>query len=133
LLKRPTLLIFGIGSLADLFTSRWFVVRMLHWPATAVYRIATFLPLLMGLVLFGLLPILQTRGDNVDFAVLIGAAFGIGFSLDNGRAPSRYSRILGAVFLLLGVDWWHFGDGGGRILNVFALVVFRAGCRSGEF
>ena len=100
-LNAATLVIFGIGSLAALFTSRWFVVRLLHWPSTAIYRIAAFLPLLMGLVLIGLLPALQTRGYNVDFAVLIGAAFGIGFSLDNGRAPSRYSRFLGAIFLFL--------------------------------
>ena len=57
--------------------------------------------MLMGLVVFGLLPALQARGYNIDFAVLIGAAFGIGYSLDNGRAPSRYSRILGAIFLFL--------------------------------
>ena len=100
-LNAPTFVIFDLGSLAVFFTSKWFIVQLLHWPSTAVYRIAAFLPLLMGLVLIGLFPALQMRGYNVDFAVLIGAAFGIGFSLDNGRVPSRYSRILGAIFLFL--------------------------------
>ena len=100
-LNAPCVLITALGLLGALFTSRWFVVRLLNWSPTVGYRIAAFLPLLMGLVIFGLLPALQTRGYNVDFAVVIGAAFGVGYSLDNGRAPSRYSRILGAIFLFL--------------------------------
>jgi hypothetical protein len=114
-LNAATLVIIGAGSLGVFFSSRWFVVRLFHWPASAVYRIAAFLPLLMGLVLIGLLPALQTRGYNVDFAVLVGAAFGIGFSLDNGRATSRYSRFLGAIFLFL-YGWVLIG-------GVLAMVV----------
>ena len=100
-LNAPTFAILGIGSLALLLTTRWFTVRVLHWPQTVRYRITAILPLLMGLILMGLLPALQTKGYKVDYAALICCAFGLAFSLGNILTPSRYSRILGAIFLLI--------------------------------
>jgi hypothetical protein len=99
----PSFLITALGLLGALFTSRQSVVRLLHRP------------LLVGLVTFGVLPALQTRGYSVNFAVVIGAAFGIGLSLDDGRAPQSLLLNPRRHFLfplLLGVDWWRFGDGG---------------------
>ena len=37
----------------------------------------------------------------MGFAALIGCAFGVVFSLLNIQTPSLYSRILGAIFLLI--------------------------------
>ena len=100
-LNTPTLFITVIGLIAALLTTRWFTVRVCHWPPNTGYHIAAFLPLLMGAILFGLLPALFPHRSQAAFAYIVGAAFGIGFSLDLGRAPSRYSRVLGAVFLFL--------------------------------
>ena len=97
----PTFAVLAIGSLALLLTTRWFTVRVLHWPQTACHHIAAFLPLLMGLLFMGLLRAFERRGDKVDFAILISCAFGFALSLTNLLILSRYSRILGAVFLLI--------------------------------
>ena len=100
-LNAPTILITVIGLLAALLTTRWFTVQVCHWPPNTGYRLAAFLPLLMGIILFWLLPAVFLHRNQVDFADLVGVAFGIGFSLALVRAPSRYSRPLGAIFLLI--------------------------------
>lgn len=97
----PAFAILGIGALALLFTTRWFTVRMLHWPETTRYRITAMLPVLMGSVLIGLLLASEQRRYSLALAALICSAFGALFSLVNIQTPSRYSRILGAVFLLI--------------------------------
>jgi hypothetical protein len=100
-LNAPTLCITVIGLLAALVTTRWFTVQVCHWPPHTGDRIAAFLPLLMGIIIFWLLPTLFPHRTQADFADVVGAAFGIGFSLAIGRAQSRYSRILGALFLFI--------------------------------
>jgi len=97
----PAFAMLGLGALALLFTTQWFTVRALHWPQTVRRRITALLPALMGLLLLGLLPAFETRGYAMGFAALIGCAFGVVFSLLNIQTPSLYSRILGAIFLLI--------------------------------
>ena len=100
-LNAPTLFITAIGLIAALVTNRWFTVQICHWPANAGDHLAAFIPLFLGGIIFWGLPALFPHPDQTAFALVVGAAFGIGFSLALARSPSRYSRILGALFLCL--------------------------------